>query len=215
MASLSHGNTHSRFAVICADGEGVPISFPMGNDGFALITSLRLSLRFQFNEEFMFIDEEVFNAYSGDLIHTIGKSLVSDRSSKQWLLKPGRFRVYGMNELVMATSTELVTPHWSSTYPIQPNLPSRVKVEQHEELITILSDDSDGNSPMPAAPIRPLLVDTQVPDSPERTPIFISPSAPHIGHQQPLSVVDSLKKLRASKDARNAFRSLNYDVLDM
>jgi hypothetical protein len=134
----------------------------MGNDGFALVTSLRLSLRFQFNEEFMFIDEEVFDAHSGDLIHTIGQSPVSDRSSKQWLLKPGRFRVYGVSELVMAASTELVTPHRSSTYPIQPNVPSRVKVEKHEELITILIDDSDGNSPMPATPIRPPLVDTLV-----------------------------------------------------
>jgi hypothetical protein len=27
--------------------------------------------------------------------------------------------------------------------------------------------------------------------------------------------VDSLKRLRASKGARNAFRSLNYDILDI
>jgi hypothetical protein len=28
------------------------------------------------SEEFMFIDEEVYDAQSGDLIHTIGNSLV-------------------------------------------------------------------------------------------------------------------------------------------
>jgi hypothetical protein len=91
MASLSHGNTHSGFVFICVDGEGVPISFPIGNDGFAFVTSFRLSLRFQFSEEFMFIDEEVFDAYFRDLIYTIGQSSISDRSSKQWLLKLGRF----------------------------------------------------------------------------------------------------------------------------
>ena len=68
---------------------------------------------------------------------------------------------------------------------------------------------------MLAAPIRPPLVDTLVLDSPTRIPIFISPSASHVGHQQPLSVVDSLKELRASKGVTNAFKSLNFGVLEM
>jgi hypothetical protein len=49
-------------AVINSDREGVPISFLLGNDGVAIVTSLRLSLRFQIREEFMFIDEEVYDA---------------------------------------------------------------------------------------------------------------------------------------------------------
>jgi hypothetical protein len=44
------------------DAGGVPISFPLGNDGVALVTSIRLSLRFQMSEDFMFIDEEVYDA---------------------------------------------------------------------------------------------------------------------------------------------------------
>jgi hypothetical protein len=38
---------------------------------------------------------------------------------------------------------------------------------------------------------------------------------PHVGHHQSLNVVNSLKRLRASKGDRNAFRSLNYDSLDI
>jgi hypothetical protein len=85
------GNTHSRFVVIYADGEGVPISFLLENDGLALVTSLRLILKFWLSEDFMYIDEEVFDAHLGDLIHTIGQSLICDGDSKKWLLKPGRF----------------------------------------------------------------------------------------------------------------------------
>jgi hypothetical protein len=72
MASHSPCDTQSRLAVIYCEGEGVPISFPLGNDGVVLVTSLRLSLRFQMSENFMFIDEEVYDTQSGDLIHTIG-----------------------------------------------------------------------------------------------------------------------------------------------
>jgi hypothetical protein len=50
----------------------VSISFPLNIDGVAHVTSLRLSLRFQMSEDFMFIDEEVYDAQSGDLIHIIG-----------------------------------------------------------------------------------------------------------------------------------------------
>ena len=73
-------------AVIYLDGVGVPISFPLGIDGVALVTSLKLSLRFQMNEDFMFIDEEVYDAKSRELIHTIGQSPVCDGGTKHWLL---------------------------------------------------------------------------------------------------------------------------------
>jgi hypothetical protein len=111
MANLNIGDKHTKFVIICADGEGVPILFPLGNDGLALDTSLRLSLRFGFSEEFMYIDEEVYDAHSGDLIQTIGQSPVCDGHTKQWLLNAGRYRVYGISDSVVATSTELVIPH--------------------------------------------------------------------------------------------------------
>jgi hypothetical protein len=46
MAALHLGDTLSKCVVICADSEGFPISFPIGNDGLVLVTSLRLNLRF-------------------------------------------------------------------------------------------------------------------------------------------------------------------------
>ena len=64
-------DTNPRFAVIYSSSSGVPISFPLGSKGVAHVTSLRLSLKFQLSEEIMFIDEEVYDALSGDLIGTI------------------------------------------------------------------------------------------------------------------------------------------------
>jgi hypothetical protein len=123
--------------------------------------------------------------------------------------------VYGVSDLVMAASTELVTSHRSSTRTIQPNPALLVKVEQGKELITILSNDSDGNSLVAAPPIRSPVVDSTLPNSIKRTPTLISHPLPHVGHQQSLSVVDFLKKFQASKGARNTFRSLDYDILDI
>jgi hypothetical protein len=91
MAPLNPGDAHSGFAVICVDGDGVPLSFPLGIDGHALVTSLRLSLRFQMSEDFMFIDEEVYDAQSADLVHTIGQFPVCDGDTKHWLLNAGRY----------------------------------------------------------------------------------------------------------------------------
>jgi hypothetical protein len=62
MASLILGDTHSRFFVIYTNDDSIPISFTLGSYGLAVVTPLKLSLRFRLNEDFMFINEEVYNA---------------------------------------------------------------------------------------------------------------------------------------------------------
>ena len=71
MADQIPFDTNPRFAVIYSSSDRVPISFPLGSEGVAHVTSLRLSLFFQMSEEIMFIDEEVYDALTGDLIGTI------------------------------------------------------------------------------------------------------------------------------------------------
>jgi hypothetical protein len=215
MAPLTEASNHSNFAVICANGDGVPISFPLGNDGRALVSSLRLSLRFGITKEFMYIDEEVYDAQSGDLVQTIRQSPVCDVDSIQWLLNAGRYRVYNVSDSVMAASMELVTPHCSSTSTVQLTPATRVKVEHAEELITILSDDSNGNSPTVALSMTSPLVNSPLPESSQKSPIPLSYPLFHIGHQKSLSIVDSLKRIRASKGARNVFKTLDFDSLDI
>jgi hypothetical protein len=195
MASPNPCDTHSSLAVIYSEVGGVPISFPLGNDGVAHVTSLRLSLRFQMSEDFMFIDEEVYDAQSGDMIHTIGQSPVCDGDTKQWLLNAGRYRVYRVSDSVMAASTELVTSHHSSTGTVQLTPITWVKVEHAEELITILSDDSDRNSPIVASPFRSPLVNSSLPESSQKSPILLSHPSLQVGNEKSISVVDSLRRI--------------------
>ncbi len=59
-------------AVVRAAGDVVPITFPVGELGYAVVNSFRLSIRFFLLEKSIHIDEEVFDAVSGLRIHTIG-----------------------------------------------------------------------------------------------------------------------------------------------
>jgi hypothetical protein len=82
MASECIGPFCTSFATIRADGNIVPISFPLGNDGLASVSAVCLSLRFQLNIASMHIDEEVFDSESGDVTHTIGQIPVCNGDSK-------------------------------------------------------------------------------------------------------------------------------------
>jgi hypothetical protein len=165
------------------------------------------------SEDFLFIDEEVYDAQSGDLIHTIGQSPVCDRGTKQWLLNARRYRVYSVSDSVMAATMELVTPHRSSTGTVQLTHATRVKVEQAEELITLLSDDSDGNSPPVALPMTSPLLNSLLPESGQKSPSPLSHPPPNICHQKCLRVVDSLRRIRASKGLETYLRHLIFTPL--
>jgi hypothetical protein len=70
-----------------------------------------------------------------------------------------------------------------------------MKVEKGEELITILSDDSNGDSSAIVPPDRSPLVNNTFQNSVERTTTLISHPPSHVSHQLLLSVVDYLMKL--------------------
>jgi hypothetical protein len=61
MAPQNPGDSYPSYALIYADSGGVSLSFPLGNDGLVRVTSLRLSLKFGLSEDFMCIDEEVYD----------------------------------------------------------------------------------------------------------------------------------------------------------
>ena len=199
-------------AIHYRDGVGVPISFLLGSDEVAHVTSLILSLRFQLSDDFMFIDQEVYDANSGDLTHTIGQSPVCNGSSKHWLLDGGRYQVYGISNSVMIASTELVTPHQSSTGIVQLTPTTEVKLEPADELITILSDDSEDNSPTVVLPMNSPLVNTLLVESSQKSPSPLS-QAPHVVCPTSSCIFDSLKRIWAIKGVRNVSKTLDFDTL--
>ena len=104
MAFVSLANLCKSFAIIWANHKGAPISFPMGNDGLASISGIRLDLQFQLNTASLHIDEEVLNSKYRAVSHNIGQIPVNDGNGKHWLLRLGRFKFYGLNESTMAAS---------------------------------------------------------------------------------------------------------------
>jgi hypothetical protein len=94
------------------------------------------------------IDEEVYDSVTGELSHTIGQLPMCNGDGKHCLLGPGRFRLYGLSEFVMAATTVLATPLSSPSCTIQTSLNSRIKVEPGLQFVTILSDDLDMSSPL-------------------------------------------------------------------
>jgi hypothetical protein len=154
MVSESIGPFCTSFATIRADGNGVPISFPLGSDGLASVLAVRLGLRFQLNIASLHIDEEVFDSVSGDVSHTIGQIPMCNGDGKHWLLRLGRFRLYGLSESTMAVSTELAPSLRSPSFTNRTPKSSRVKVESSVESITILSDNLDVSSPQDATPTK-------------------------------------------------------------
>ena len=86
MASAGLPIRNPETALIHADGHAIPVAFPIGADGFCWVSALRLSLRFQFREESMHIEEQVFDAVTGNLTHTVSQFSVVKDDNKLWLL---------------------------------------------------------------------------------------------------------------------------------
>ena len=76
-----------KFCNIRVDGDGVPISFPLGSDGLALVSTVHLGLHFHLNIASLHIDKEVHDSVSGDVTHTIGQVPICNGDGKHWLLK--------------------------------------------------------------------------------------------------------------------------------
>ncbi len=193
-------------------GTGVPTSFPLGDDGLAVVSAFSQSLTFQFLTATVHVDEEVFDTQSGQLTHTVMQLPTVNEDGKVWLLRPGRYRAYGLTDSLIGASTELLMPKESSTCTMQTTLLVCVKVEPGLETIFELSDDEvpedlDHNT---------ILVFSSHPNpqssagscpSTSKPPTH-SPSDNH-------SVVKCLKLLGARKGSRNVFKQIDYNSIDI
>ena len=90
-----------------------------------------------------------------------------------------------------------------------------MKLEHIDELITILSDNSDNNSPTVVLPMNSPLVNSPLPESSQKSPSSLSRPSPHIICPTSSCIVDSLKRIRAIKGVRNVFKTFDFDTLDI
>jgi hypothetical protein len=109
------GNRELGMAVLYVDGVRVPLAFRMLEDGLTFVSSQRLSVRFGFREDTIIVDEDIFDAVTLELTHTLGQVSQRDENNNLfWSLHPGSYRVYGLTDSQMAASTEILTPRESS-----------------------------------------------------------------------------------------------------
>ena len=213
-------------AYLRADSHSVPITFPLGVDGCAMISSTTLSLRFQYREESLHVEEEIFDDISGELSHAVGQLSTQKEFGTFWLLKPGKYRVYGITESVLGASTELLTPRSSTTVCINSDPPLRkVKTEPGLQTIFELSDSDSENvlettvlpevkdTTLPTADEIPAIVVTSLKSSVPCTPAVSPPSIPAVSPSN--SVVQCLMKLSARKRSKSVLSRINFDAIRM
>ena len=130
MAATAITKAPLDMAILCGTGNLIPVLFCIEDIGTAIVTGLWLSLCFQFQEESIHIEEEVFENDTGEVSHTISQlSFPNDSNGKVWFLLPGKFVVYGLTESQMAASTVLLTPRRSSTCTMETPAADPVDVE--------------------------------------------------------------------------------------
>jgi hypothetical protein len=88
-----------------------------------------------------------------------------------------------------------------------------VKVEPSLQSVTILSDDSDMSSLLQATPTKTPSRTSPSLDLPVESLVCPNNTSSQPGLKQPNSVVECLRKLRASKGSRNALKGLDYDTV--
>ena len=116
-------------ALLCTEHHFVPILFPLVEDGHAIVTCTTLSLRFQFCDVIVFVDEEVLDDQTGLVSHAVRQTRGENDVGLFWLLKPGKYRVYGVSKFVLKCLTEFLTTRESSIVSIERQVLSKVKIE--------------------------------------------------------------------------------------
>ena len=116
-------------ALLRAEYHSVPVLFPLSEDGHAIVISTTLSLRFRFRDVTIFVKEIFFDDHTGLVSHAIRQTRGENDVGLLWLLKPGKYCVYGVSEFVLECLTKFLTTRESSIVSIERSVLSRVKIE--------------------------------------------------------------------------------------
>jgi hypothetical protein len=136
-------NREVGMAILYADGQRVPLTFRMEDNGLAYMTSQRLNSRFGFKEDTIVVDEDIFDVVTSEFIHTLACISHRDENNNMfWTLHSGSYRVYGLTKSQMAASTEILTPRSSSTCTIETPMSRDVKVKLEPSLETPIVKNS-------------------------------------------------------------------------
>jgi len=150
-------------ASIRADGHEVPLVLPLGEGGFAIVSSHLFHVRFRFVQSSIYVEEEVISD-SGQLKESIHMPKLVADDDHVWHLLPGRYRVYGLSSRTSNDSLPRLSDYSTVNMPLsrhdirnsldRSNIPIaststhcvRVKQEDLDPVIDI-SSELEGESP--------------------------------------------------------------------
>ena len=214
MASTSFIPDLVNMVEIRAHGLGIPLLLPVDDFGLAVVSSFCLSIKFKLLASSIWIERELLDLIKLQISYTITELLThSEDGTTLWNLPFGQYRVYGVADSEMPSSTDVLPSsrsfiHTFSTPPVVP-----IKVELGLDSVINLSDSCDDDrcvlpevDPSPQAPFAspvPLLADFQIPTS-----ALLESSV-----RKPRSIVDSLRKLANMPRSKNVLKKLDYDSL--
>ena len=214
MASTSFVPDLVNMVEICAHGLGIPFLLHVDDFGLVAISSICLSIRFKLFVSSIWIERELFDPVTLEISHTTTElSTHSEDGSSLWNLCSSRYRVYGVADFEMPSSTDVLPSSCSFTHTFSTPPIVSIKLEPGLDLVINLSDSSDDDrcvlpevDPSPqvpnASPI-PLPSDFQIPTS-AVLESFV---------KQPCSIVDSLRMLAIMPNSKNILKKLDYDSL--
>ena len=203
----------SNMVVVTALGEDVPVLFPLDDFGVAEVSAFRLGLRFQLKPQSIHVDEEIFLSESGVLSHTIGQIPVSVGKDVVWNLKQGKYMAYGVRTLDHIPSKDRKTFNRSSSSSFRTPSPSHVKIEPSVNNVTLLSSDSDADSPEVIANLE---TPSFLPTLPiHTTPQHVPSKRSHSKDKPVSSIIECLKGLCNLKGSRNVLSKIDYDAIDI
>jgi hypothetical protein len=132
-------------AYIRASGHSVPLMMQIAEGGHARLYANILHARFGFHSTSIYIEKEVLSE-SSKVNRSILQLSLCDDEGQLWLLPPSRYRAFGFNAALMATSMDLISQP-SDMSSLQPPLLHSVKLEKPDNLVNLSSDSSEGVLP--------------------------------------------------------------------
>ena len=131
-------------ASLRANGRGVPFTMPVPGDGIVNVPEQLLSLKFHFRMGTMYVEEEIVDE-SGEVTETVFQMQTKVDDAVVWKLRSGTFRVFGISDSQISTSSAFVTPRASAS-TVQIPVLTQVKVES--PVVQLLSDSEDDICPV-------------------------------------------------------------------
>ena len=102
-------------AKLRSNAKDVPILFPIGARGIAVVSELYLCLRFSLQPDTVWVDREIFDPDTGLFVRSFHESSKVTDNGNVWELCAGKYRAVGWPASQMGVSTELHAPLQSST----------------------------------------------------------------------------------------------------